>query len=50
MNLDDLNEAERDDAREFIRAVLFDLAQSDGQRSSEEDDVFHVVTRVWARH
>jgi len=52
-SVDDLKplvaKVEREDARELIRTVLFDLAQADGQRSGEENDVINLVTRVWAR-
>lgn len=41
---------ERDDARELIRTLLFDLAQADGNRDDDENDVLDIVTRVWARN
>ncbi len=40
---------EREDAREMIRTVLFDLAQADGERSNAENEVINLVTREWAR-
>ena len=39
----------REEAQELIRTVLFDLAQADGRRSSEENEVINLVTREWAR-
>jgi len=51
--LDDLraivSKVERDDARELIRTLLFDLAHSDGERGEQENDVLDAITRQWAR-
>ncbi len=40
---------QRDEARELMRTLLFDLAQADGDRSDAERDLLDDVTRVWAR-
>ena len=51
--LDDLlplvRQVERDDAREMIRTVLIDAAQSDGLRTQDENAVIDRITREWAR-
>lgn len=39
----------RDDARELIRTILFDLANADGVRSAKENGVLDLITREWAR-
>jgi uncharacterized tellurite resistance protein B-like protein len=39
----------RPDARELIRTVLFDLAQSDGERSADENELLEALNRIWGR-
>ena len=51
--LDDLRrvvgKVKRDDARELVRTLLFDLAHSDGERGELENDVLDAITREWAK-
>lgn len=47
--LDAAARVQRDEARELMRTVLFDLAQADGDRSAAEREILDAVTRVWAR-
>ncbi|MEZ4235169.1 MAG: N-formylglutamate amidohydrolase [Myxococcota bacterium] len=42
-----LEKVERPDARELVRTVLFDLAQSDGERTEAETELLEAVTRAW---
>lgn len=47
--LDAVGGIEREEARQLIRTVLFDLAASDGDRGDEENAVLAEVTRIFAR-
>jgi uncharacterized tellurite resistance protein B-like protein len=47
--LDAAARVDRDEARELMRTLLFDLAQADGDRSPAEREILDAVTRVWAR-
>jgi uncharacterized tellurite resistance protein B-like protein len=38
----------RVEARELMRTLLFDLAQSDGERSGEERALLEDIAQVWA--
>lgn len=40
---------EREDARELIRTLLFDLANADGERSAPEADLLDGITLRWSR-
>jgi hypothetical protein len=42
-----VSKVERRDARELIRTVLFDLAQSDGERSAAETEILEALTEAW---
>ena len=39
----------RDNARDLIRTVLFDVSTSDGRREQAESDLLDEVTQIWAR-
>lgn len=42
-----IRKVQRHDARELIRTILFDLAQSDGERSAAEHEILQALTEVW---
>lgn len=44
-----LQKVTRPDARDLIRTVLSDLAQSDGERTPAETELLDAVAGVWAR-